>query len=167
MSNSLKTLEEQIDTVSLFDCIKHRKKRAFLIAFVVQGTVLKAAETAGVKRTIHYHWLKTDPEYAAAFEEAEKLSADLLADEAFRRAVKGVQRPIYQGKELVGYETVYSDTLLIFLAKARNRPKYDDRAAASQPPTVNIKVTLPPEFRKQKVIDAEVVEDKSEGEHNV
>jgi hypothetical protein len=157
VSNSLKTLEEQIDTVSLFDGIGHRKKRAFLIAFTMQGTVLKAAETARVKRTAHYHWLKTDPEYAEAFEEAERLSADLLADEAFRRAVEGVKKPIYHKGEVVGYETVYSDVLLMFLAKARNRQKYDDRAAAGVPPEINIKVSIPEELRRHKIIDAEVV----------
>lgn len=92
--------------VPLFGGIRHKKKRAFLIAFVTRGTVQAAAEAAKVHRDSHYIWLKTDPEYAAAFEEAEQMSADLLADEAFRRAVEGVHRPIYHGGKVVGYELV-------------------------------------------------------------
>jgi hypothetical protein len=127
----------------------------------MQGTVLKAAETAGVKRTAHYHWLKTDPEYAEAFEEAERLSADLLADEAYKRAVEGVRKPVYHKGEVVGYETVYSDVLLMFLAKARNRQKYDDRAAAGVPPEINIKVSIPDELRRYRIVDAEEVPGES------
>ncbi|MEW6572568.1 MAG: hypothetical protein AB1374_02905 [Bacillota bacterium] len=152
--------DEMVGRIDLFHGIRHQKKRAFLVAFVVTGTILNAAQTANIDRTSHYFWLKTDPEYAEAFEEAEKLSADLLADEAYRRAVKGVRRPIYQGGKLVGHELVYSDTLLMFLAKARNRQKYDDKAASNQPAQVNIKVTLPDEYRHGKIIEAEIVGDK-------
>jgi hypothetical protein len=38
--------------------------------------------------------------------------------EAWRRAVKGCRKPVYQGGQLVGYVREFSDLLLIFLIKA-------------------------------------------------
>ena len=43
------------------------------------------------------------------------------------RAVDGVQRPIYQKGELVGYEPVYSDHLLLRLAQRLDPPAWTDR----------------------------------------
>jgi len=53
--------------------------------------------------------MKTDPHYAAAFEEAREMAAQHLEDEAVRRAMGG------------------SDTLLIFLLKAFKPEVYKER----------------------------------------
>ncbi len=49
-----------------------------------------------------------------------------------RRAVDGVDEPVYQGGKKVGSITRYSDTLLIFLLKA-NRDKFRQ---ANMPPMI-------------------------------
>ncbi len=43
----------------------------------------------------------------------------ILEDEATRRAIEGVKKPVYQGSKKVGEILHYSDTLLIVLLKAQ------------------------------------------------
>jgi hypothetical protein len=79
---------------------------------------------AGIDRGTHYHWLK-DPEYKAQFEAAQVQAADMLEDEAIRRAFHGVEKPItVAGKREIIRES--SDTLLIFLLKGARPQKYRD-----------------------------------------
>ena len=51
-----------------------------------------------------------------------------LEDEARRRALQGVEKPVFREGRQVGTVTEYSDTLLIFLLKARRPEKFRDRA---------------------------------------
>ncbi len=103
------------------------KKRRFLNAFAQYGGVVRAEEHSGVTRQSHYHWLKDDPEYAAAFKVAYEMAGDVLENEAIRRARDGVSKPVYQGKKLVGHIQEYSDTLLIFLLKGVKPEQYKER----------------------------------------
>ena len=48
-------------------------------------------------------------------------------DEADRRAMEGVDKPVYQGGRLVGYQKDYSDSLLALMLKAGNPDKFADR----------------------------------------
>jgi hypothetical protein len=104
-----------------------QRKEAFLAALAKTGNVTVAARMAKIDRGTHYDWLKEDPEYKAASEDAIEQAADVLEEEAVRRAVKGVKRPVYQGGELVGYVQEYSDTLLIFLLKGNKPAKFRER----------------------------------------
>ena len=106
--------------------ITQAKRAAFLVAYVQLGTVLHAAEAAGIERKTHYNWL-ADPVYAAAFAEAEDKAIDALEKEARRRAIEGTEKPVYQGGKLVGTIREYSDTLLIFLLKGARPQKYRER----------------------------------------
>lgn len=107
--------------------IPHPKKAAFLAALAEVGNITQAAELAGIDRKTHYIWMKNDPDYPAAYEEAMEQAADRLEQEARRRAVEGVEEPIfYQGKK-VGTVQKYSDTLLIFLLKGARPEKYAER----------------------------------------
>jgi hypothetical protein len=112
------------------------KKRVFLAVFSRTGSLSQAAKAAGVHRRTHYNWLKSDPAYAKAFEQAKLVTGDALEDEAMRRAVKGVKREVlYKGKPVMVngepyYETRYSDRLLILLLKAMRPEKYRERSQA-------------------------------------
>lgn len=110
-----------------FRKIAHRKKRAFLAAYAECGTITHAAEAAGIDRRSHYNWLNDDPEYAEAFEQAKQMSIEALEKEARRRAIEGVQEPVYQGGKLVGHKRRYSDTLLMFLLNGLAPEKYKER----------------------------------------
>lgn len=103
-------------------------KRAFLEAFAEHGNITTAAKSAGISRRVVYKWQEHDADFLVAFHEAEAIATEVLEAEARRRAVEGVtqETPIYQRGEHVGtiVKTEYSDTLLIFLLKARAPEKY-------------------------------------------
>jgi hypothetical protein len=117
--------------------IAHPKKRAFLAALAQLGNVTAAAEHVGVARRTHYDWLEGDDAegtYAAAVREAIDQAGDLLEKEARRRAVEGVEKPVYQGGNKVGTIQEYSDVLLIFLLKGARPAKYRERYDVSVRP---------------------------------
>ena len=102
-------------------------KAAFLAAYAETGNISQAAEAAQVGRRSHYRWLARDKRYAEAFAEATEQAGDALEQEARRRAVDGVDEPVfYQGAQC-GLVRKYSDTLLIFLLKGVRPEKFKDR----------------------------------------
>jgi hypothetical protein len=73
------------------------KQRAFLAGYGRIGIVKAAAKTAKIAHRSHYNWIK-DPEYAAAFADAQEEALAHLVAEVRRRAVEGIEEPvIYQG----------------------------------------------------------------------
>lgn len=88
------------------------KKGAFLAAFSECGNVKKSAKIVGIDRRTHYRWLEEDADYALLFKDAREDAADMLEEEARRRAM---------------LETGGSDTLLIVLLKANNPDKFRER----------------------------------------
>jgi hypothetical protein len=83
---------------------------AFLAAFASTGNVLLSAKAAGIDRSVPYDERKRNVRFAAAWEQAEEDSIQLLEAEARRRAMS------------------VSDTLLIFLLKSRRPAVYRDNA---------------------------------------
>lgn len=107
---------------------------AFLDAFAELGTVTHAAAAAGIDRQTHYNWLESDPEgYGKRFEEAKARAIDKLEREATRRAVEGVDEPVFWQGMQVSTVRKYSDTLLIFLLKGAKPEKYRERYEHSGP----------------------------------
>ena len=75
------------------------KKGAFLAAYIRTASITKAARAAQVERQLHYRWLADDPEYPKQFEGAQREAAQILEDEAIRRAHEGVLEPlVYKGR---------------------------------------------------------------------
>lgn len=104
---------------------------AFFEFFAHSANVSAACKLAGYARTSVYEWRRDDPEFAKRWKEAEKTATDNLEAEMYRRAVFGVHRsePIMWQGEIVARREIdeYSDTLAIFLAKARDPEKYRER----------------------------------------
>ena len=108
--------------------IRTPKTRAkFLEALKETCNITKACELSGLARTSAYDWKEEDPEFAADWQKALDVAADLLEDEAVRRARDGVNKPVFQGGQLVGHVQEYSDTLMIFLLKGAKPKKYVER----------------------------------------
>lgn len=106
-----------------------KKREQFLEAIAAGMTITAASASVGVsRRTVHDH-RADDPEFAAAFEDAWVQGGEVMEDEAFRRAVKGTDKPVYQQGREVGRVREYSDTLMIFLLKGRFPDKYKERVA--------------------------------------
>lgn len=104
-------------------------KKKFLEAYQVIGSIDRTCKHIGMVPRTFYHWRSGDEKFKEEFEKAKANVLTMLEDEAFRRAVHGVQKPVYQGGSCVGFVTEYSDTLLIVLLKANDPQKYKDRFA--------------------------------------
>lgn len=88
------------------------KKDEEIIELLRRGySMTGACRAVGISRTTFAEWRKEDPAFAAAVEEAYRVDGtEYLEDVARGRAEEN------------------SDTLLIFLLKARNPEKYRERA---------------------------------------
>lgn len=78
-------------------------------------------------RTLIYAWQEQDDEFAAEYRDAEIQATETMEAEAYRRAVNGTAEPVYHQGAEVGSTQRYSDTLLIFMLKARAPEKYRER----------------------------------------
>lgn len=113
--------------------IPHVKKNAMIAALSKTGNVTVAAKAAKIDRTTHYQWLREDSDYAASVDDAMQSAADLLEEEARRRAFTGVEEPVFGrvAKDTdgqIGTIRKYSDTLLIFLLKGNKPDKFRERS---------------------------------------
>lgn len=109
---------------------QQQKKAVFLAAYAEIGTITHAAMRAQVDRTTIYRWRDSDPVFAAALDEADLVAAERLEQEARRRAVEGVEKPVWHKGQMVGSVREYSDTLLIFLLKGALPDKYRERVSS-------------------------------------
>lgn len=117
--------------------VTEKDKEVFLEGIRSGMTLTQAAERASHPPESFFYRRKIEPEFAAQVQEAMDIGADVLLQEAQRRAVEGVQKPII-GKVAPGidgqlkdengnllWETVHSDRILEFLIKGR-LPDYKD-----------------------------------------
>lgn len=93
-------------------------KDTFLKSLVLYGTVTAACKTAGVSRQTAYRHRQSDEDFALAWADAEEQSTEELEREAINRAING------------------SDTLMIFLLKARRPEKYRENVKIEHSGTV-------------------------------
>jgi len=99
-------------------------KTQFLDHIAAGQSVRAAAAAIGINARLPYSWRKHDTTFAVAWSAAEEAGTDIIEEEAFRRAVKGVEKPVYRGGEVVGHVADYSDAMLIFLLKSRRPERY-------------------------------------------
>ncbi len=99
-------------------------RATFLEILSETSNVTAAALAAGVDKKTAYNHRRDDPDFAEAWEDALDDATDALEAEARRRALRGVEEPVYQGGKKVGTIRKYSDTLLIFLLKGHRPERY-------------------------------------------
>ncbi|MBI4497074.1 MAG: hypothetical protein HY689_04140, partial [Chloroflexi bacterium] len=78
------------------------RQALFLARYAQLGNLALAAEQAAVSKRVVHHWKATDPAFAEAFAEAQAQAVEVLEAEARRRAVEGVEEPVFQGGKQVG-----------------------------------------------------------------
>lgn len=127
----------------------HANARKFLKVYRETASVPRAAKAAKIHRAAHYRWLKDSKNYAEAFEACREEAAQVLEEEALRRAVDGIFEaftfqgaPVYPpsaykkdetGKPILKkgakpYGAIKrSDALLMFLLKGAKPDKYRER----------------------------------------
>lgn len=90
---------------------KQFNQEAFLAAYETSfGNVTKSAAAANLNPWTHYEWLKTDPDYAAAFEQSRELARQARKSAAIERAFEGTLEPRTVAGERVMVR-VFSDRL--------------------------------------------------------
>lgn len=99
----------------------------FLAQLAATGNVSIAAEKADIDRTHTYNWRYKHDDFAAQWDEAMQVAIDALEAEARRRAVEGVDEPVYYKGELIDTIKKYSDNLLVTLLKAHRPEKFRER----------------------------------------
>ena len=106
-----------------------KKEAKFLEVLAETGNVSHACKLSMLPRQSPYDLRKLYSDFEEAWDKTCEIGADALIDEATRRAVDGVEQPVFRKGEVVGYTTKYSDTLLIFLLKARRPGMFKDHPA--------------------------------------
>lgn len=117
-------MKKKAKTPAQNGALKKERQKLFLKEFAKCGVIFRAAEKASLNRSTHYEWLKLDVEYSRAFSDVKEEYIEKLEAEADRRAVEGVDRPVFYDGNVVGHIREYSDTLLIFRLKALKPEKY-------------------------------------------
>ena len=102
-------------------------REPFLEALRVVPVISRAAKRAGIHRSRIQQVMKEDPEFAEAVKDAIETGVERAEAEAFRRAVKGVEKGVWHQGVKVGTERVYSDTLLLAILKGHKKSVYAER----------------------------------------
>jgi len=119
------------------------RKEKFLLALAEHGIIGEAAKVASIHShhgclATFYRERERDPVFAQAWAEAMEVARHAVEYELHRRAVKGVDEPVYYlGKE-VGTITRYSDALLLALVRKLN-PEFRPAHRVEHAGTVNVK----------------------------
>lgn len=122
----------------MFTETTEKRKEKFIEALRVYGVVTTAARAASINRSTARQWRLKDPEFAAAWADALEDAVDELEKEAHRRAVQGVEEPVFYQGQQVSVIRRYSDALLITLLKANRPEKYRERVEHSGSVDLNI-----------------------------
>jgi len=102
------------------------KRELFVDLLARTGNFLAAAKALGHKNSTYFRrWYRKDKMFKIQCDEAMEAAVDRFEEEAIRRAVDGVQEPVYHQGKIVGYKTRYSDDLLkeILAAKSEDFKK--------------------------------------------
>lgn len=105
------------------------KKKQFLIAFRLHGTMGKACQEAHTTREKVKEWMQEDAEFAKGYEDALESFVDCAEEELFKRGVQGVKEPVFYKGVRVDYIVKKSDTCLIFYLKGRRNAVFGDKTA--------------------------------------
>lgn len=132
-NNNTTTPKKRARGVRLTPEQKTAAQTLFLTVFAQSANLTAACRRAGIDRSTVYRWQEHDTAFTVRYHEAEAEANDVVRAAIFQRAVNGVDKPLHHNGRLVRDEdgrpvTVkdYSDTLLIFLAKAR-MPEFRDK----------------------------------------
>ena|SRR5258708_5094294 len=99
----------------------------FLATFEHSANVTQACRAANISREMIYQWLEHDEQFSILYHQAEQIANDAIRAEIFRRGHDGYDEPQFSAGKHMGNVRKYSDTLLIFLAKAR-MPEFRDKS---------------------------------------
>ena len=117
----------------------------FLDALMRDPNVSRAAAIAGYGRQHAYAVRAENAAFRKCWDEAVEIAVDALESEVRRRAMDGVERPIYQGGVFVGSVREHSDQLAALLLKAHRPEKYRENIrhfGIPEAPAAQVAVTV-------------------------
>lgn len=143
--------------------LTQQRKRTFLEHLRATCNVTESAQIAGVSRTAMYERRAIDPELAKAWDDAVEQATDALEKEARRRALDGVDKPVYfQGKK-VDLIKEYSDPLLMFMLRGHRPHKYRERVVETpkqiDKPAINVIVLARQVSLAARLLDNNMLQD--------
>ena len=97
-------------------------KEAMLLLLEEIPSITKVRKVFGIKRSALQRAREADPDFNQAILDAKEEGYDAMEEEAYRRAVDGVPKPVFYRGEECGSVQEFSDTLLQFMLK-HCRPK--------------------------------------------
>ena len=113
------------------------QKKRFIETLALQGTVLHAAQAAGVSRNTAYRWRQDDLDFATEWDEAHEQAVDAVENSLYQKAVSGdticmifylkAHRPIYRDKLNIDVKQVHSE-IEERMAQLRENPDLPARA---------------------------------------
>lgn len=133
---------------------KSTRQEIFLDDFAVHGNVSKACRTARIERKTVYRWKEQSDAFLFRYNEAKETAKDAIREEIYRRGHDGYDEDVYQLAKHAGTIHKYSDSLLMFHAKAL-MPEYREKQTIEQ----NINLTICTEW------GAGALTDESEVQH--
>lgn len=108
--------------------VTRRRAKVFLETLAVAGNVSEASRVSKIAKNHAYTLRQRDSIFAELWDEALTIAADLLEQEAHRRAFEGVLKPVYQKGMQVGVVREYSDKLMEMLLKAHKPDRFAERS---------------------------------------
>src|SRR5260221_9054353 len=94
------------------------RQNEFLAAFAQHGIISKACKETDIDRKTVYNWKEHSDDFLFRYNLAIEEAKDAIRAEIHRRAHDGWDEDVYQLGHRAGTVHRYSDTLLIFHAKA-------------------------------------------------
>ncbi|WP_109808438.1 hypothetical protein [Sphingosinithalassobacter portus] len=108
------------------------RKACFLEVLRQTANVARAAREAGLSSSTVYSHRARYAGFARDWDAAIAEALDELESQLMERARNGVEKPVYYRGEVVGSVRTYSDSLGMFLLKAK-RPEVYDRIGGAAP----------------------------------
>ena len=116
------------------------RQKAFLKALAGTGSIVRAAQAAGVHRSTVHRAAERDKVLGEQIELARQQGEALLLEACWARAVDGVKREVRVNGKVVGHDVTYSDRLLELLLKAHFPEQFRERIEHSLPSGVGFGV---------------------------
>jgi len=97
---------------------KNAQQDIFLEEFAKHGNVTLACRVANINRSTLYRWKEKSDTFLVQYNQAMEDAKDAIRAEIYRRGKEGWDEEVYQLGHYAGTVRKFSDTLLIFHAKA-------------------------------------------------
>jgi transposase-like protein len=137
---------------------------SFLRALSTGASVSEAAKAGRILWNTLYRWRRDDSRFRAAWDDAARAGEDAKAaklDEALmRRAVDGIDEPVFHAGEEVGTRKRYSDPLLMFGIRELRQRRAARRPFIAHTPLVT--VVIEPLEEDDEPVSAKTLENKNE-----